>query len=88
VAAVERLLDRIPDGATVEADVGPIARLTSRCRVFWVGDARPVTPRYIAIDNGDGWAGDPVEYARTLHPGAVYTVTGAAAGYVVLRLQA
>ncbi|MFD7017816.1 DUF2079 domain-containing protein [Streptomyces sp. NPDC059928] len=88
VAAVERLLDRIPDGATVEADVGPIARLTSRCRVFWVGDTRQVTPRYIALDNGDGWAGDPVQYARTLHPGARYTVTGVAAGYVVLRLQA
>ncbi|MFJ8310615.1 MULTISPECIES: DUF2079 domain-containing protein [unclassified Streptomyces] len=88
VAAVERLLERIPDGATVEANVGPIARLTSRCRVFWVGDARPVTPRYIAIDNGDNWAGDPVEYAKTLHPGARYTVTGVAAGYVVLRLEA
>ncbi len=86
VAAVERLLARIPDGATVEADIGPIARLTSRCRVFWVGAARPVLPRYIAIDNSDGWAGDPVQYATTLHPGAVYTVTGVAGGYVLLEL--
>ncbi|MFG2722333.1 DUF2079 domain-containing protein [Streptomyces sp. NPDC048416] len=87
VDAAERLLSTIPDGATVEADIGPIARLTSRCRVFWVGSARPVTPRYIAIDNSDGWAGDPVQYATTLHPGARYQVAGVAAGYVLLRLQ-
>ncbi|MEU9102342.1 DUF2079 domain-containing protein [Streptomyces sp. NPDC048361] len=86
VAEAEALLARIPDGATVEADIGPIARLTSRCRVFWVGSARPVTPRFIAIDNSDGWAGDPVQYATTLHPGARYTVAGVAGGYVLLRL--
>ncbi|WP_406508283.1 DUF2079 domain-containing protein [Streptomyces sp. NBC_00212] len=86
VAAVERLLGTIPDGATVEANIGPIARLTSRCRVFWVGAARPVTPGYIALDNSDGWAGDPVRYATALHPGAVYTVTGVAGGYVLLKL--
>lgn len=86
VAAVERLLGTIPDGATVEANIGPIARLTSRCRVFWVGAARPVTPAYIALDNSDGWAGDPVRYATALHPGAVYTVAGVAGGYVLLKL--
>lgn len=87
VSAVERLLERIPDGATVEADIGPIARLTSRCRVFWVGAARPVVPHYIAIDNSDGWAGNPVQYATTLHPGAEYSITGVAGGYVLLKLQ-
>ncbi|MFE9374505.1 DUF2079 domain-containing protein [Streptomyces sp. NPDC006711] len=87
VSAAEALFARIPDGATVEADIDPIARLTSRCRVFWVGGARPVTPSYIAINNTGGWAGDPVEYAAALHPGARYTVAGVAGGYVVLRLQ-
>ncbi|WP_438293453.1 DUF2079 domain-containing protein [Streptomyces sp. HUAS TT7] len=87
VEAHERLLGRIPDGASVESNVGPIARLTSRCRVFWVGAARPVTPDYIALDNSDGWAGDPVRYAKGLHPGAVYTVAGVAGGYVLLQLR-
>ncbi|MFK8908452.1 DUF2079 domain-containing protein [Streptomyces sp. YS-3] len=85
VSARERVLDRIPDGATVEANVGPISRLTSRCRVLWVGDARRVIPDYIALDNVSGWAGDPREYARQLHPSARYSMTGVAYGYVVLE---
>ncbi|MFE4538839.1 DUF2079 domain-containing protein [Streptomyces scopuliridis] len=85
VRAVERLLDRIPDDATVEANVGPISRLTSRCRVFWVGSTRGITPEYIALDNGSGWVGDPVAYAKRLHPRATYTVAGEAGGYLVLE---
>ncbi|WP_369383608.1 DUF2079 domain-containing protein [Streptomyces sp. cg36] len=83
----ERILARIPDGATVEANVGPISRLTSRCRVFWVGDTRRIVPDYIALDNVSGWAGDPQEYARALHPGTRYAMTGVAYGYVVLERQ-
>ncbi|MEK8171207.1 hypothetical protein NKH77_22110 [Streptomyces sp. M19] len=49
VPAVEKLLRRIPDGATVEANVGPISRLTSRCRVFWVGATEGVEPQYLAM---------------------------------------
>lgn len=85
VSGVERLLERIPDGATVEANVGPISRLTSRCRVFWLGNTRGVTPQYIALENVDGEYRDPVGYARKLHPGAEYAVAGNANGYVVLE---
>ncbi|MFI2634937.1 DUF2079 domain-containing protein [Streptomyces collinus] len=85
VADVERLLARIPDDATVEANIGPISRLTSRCRVFWLGDTRGVLPEYIALENIDGRYRDPVGYARTLHPLAEYAVAGEAAGYVVLE---
>ncbi|MFJ9028965.1 DUF2079 domain-containing protein [Streptomyces sp. NPDC102274] len=85
VRAVERLLDRIPDEATVEANVGPISRLTSRCRVFWVGDTRGITPDYIALDNASGWVGDPPAYAKRLHPRGTYTVAGEAGGYVLLE---
>ncbi|MEU4465787.1 DUF2079 domain-containing protein [Streptomyces sp. NPDC024017] len=85
VSEVERLLARIPDDATVEADIGPISRLASRCRVFWLGDTRHVTPRYIALENiGDEYR-DPVGYARKLHPLAEYAVAGEAGGYVVLE---
>ncbi|MFJ4977388.1 DUF2079 domain-containing protein [Streptomyces coeruleorubidus] len=85
VAGVERLLARIPDGATVEANIGPISRLTSRCRVFWLGNTRGVTPEYIALENIDGEYRDPVGYAGDLHPGAAYAVAGKAGGYVVLE---
>jgi uncharacterized membrane protein len=83
--AIEQLLDRIPDGASVEANVGPISRLVSRTTVYWVGDTPGVVPDYIAIDNSDGWAGDPATYAKQLHPGATYTPVGSAEGYVVLH---
>jgi uncharacterized membrane protein len=85
VSGVERLLARIPDGATVEANIGPISRLTSRCRVFWLGNTQGVTPRYIALENVDGTYRDPVGYAGDLHPGAEYAVAGKANGYVVLE---
>jgi uncharacterized membrane protein len=83
--AVEKVLDRIPDGATVEANVGPISRLVRRTTVYWVGDTKNITPQYIALDNTSGWAGDPVAYAKQLHPAATYTQVAAAQGYVVLR---
>ncbi|KUL55571.1 MULTISPECIES: DUF2079 domain-containing protein [unclassified Streptomyces] len=85
VIDVERMLDRIPDGATVEANIGPISRLTSRARVFWVGAARPVVPRYVALDNRSGWAKDPVAYAQQLHPGTRYVHEAEAHGYVLVR---
>ena len=85
VSGVERLLARIPDDATVEANIGPISRLTSRCRVFWLGDTQGVTPEYIALENiGDKYR-DPVGYARRLHPFAEYEVAGETGGYVVLQ---
>ncbi|MFE9257045.1 DUF2079 domain-containing protein [Streptomyces sp. NPDC006879] len=87
VQAAERLLEQIPDGASVEADVGPIARLTARCRVFWVGDTRGVAPDYIALNNGSGWVDNPVDYAAALHPGHRYSLVGTAGGYVVLHRE-
>ncbi len=86
MSGVERLLARIPDGATVEADIGPISRLTSRCRVFRLGDTQGVTPEYIALENiGDRYR-DPVGYARQLHPLAEYDVAGeTTGGYVLLQ---
>jgi uncharacterized membrane protein len=83
--AVEQVLDRIPDGATVEANVGPISRLVHRTTVYWVGDTPGVTPDYIAIDNTSGWVPDPLTYAKQLHPAATYTEVAGADGYVVLR---
>ncbi|MFF4357258.1 DUF2079 domain-containing protein [Streptomyces sp. NPDC001604] len=85
VPRIERALDRIPDGATVEADIGPSSRLTSRCRVFWIGATRGTTPDYIALNNTGKWVGDVQGYARQLHPDARYVIDDAAYGYVVLK---
>ncbi|HZX38680.1 MAG TPA: DUF2079 domain-containing protein, partial [Streptomyces sp.] len=88
VIAAEKLLADIPDGATVEANIGPISRLTSRCRVFWVGNTRGITPDYIALDNTDGWIRDIPTYTRQLHPHTRYTLVGVNRGYVVLKHRA
>jgi hypothetical protein len=84
--SVDRLLARIPDGASVEANVGPISRLVRRTDVYWVGDTKGVVAGYLALeDDGSGWLADPVGYARELHPGVRYRVVGRTGGYVVLR---
>ncbi|MET9321772.1 DUF2079 domain-containing protein [Streptomyces sp. NPDC003038] len=84
--AIERLLAQIPDGASVEADTTPLTRLTSRCRVFWIGGSRGVVPDWIAIDNSSQWAGeDPTAYARQLHPGERFTLVDEAGGIVLMR---
>jgi uncharacterized membrane protein len=83
--AVAGLLDRIPNGATVEANVGPISRLVRRTTVYWVGGTKGVTPDYLALEDTSGWVRDPVGYARQLHPAARYVMVGSAGGYVLLR---
>ncbi|KJY43795.1 membrane protein [Streptomyces sp. NRRL B-1568] len=86
VKAAERLLERIPDGSTVESDVGPISRLVNRCRVFWIGDTRGIDPDYVALRIGDGRVPqDLVADARRMHPEARYAVLGSDGGYAVLR---
>jgi hypothetical protein len=84
----DRVLAQIPDGATVESDLGLISKLTSRTDVFYVGSASPVVPQYFLVDDTAGWnppLPDPVRYAESLHPGATYVLVTAADGYRLLR---
>ncbi|QLE72389.1 DUF2079 domain-containing protein [Streptomyces rectiverticillatus] len=86
VRATERLLDRIPDDATVEADIVPISRLAGRCRVFWIGDTRGITPDYLALRLADGKTPeDLVADGERLHPGVRYVFLGGEGGYGVLK---
>nr|WP_202447118.1 DUF2079 domain-containing protein [Streptomyces sp. SID5468] len=88
--AARHALAEIPDNATVETNIGLMSHLTSRCDVFWVGDTKGLTPRYIALDLLNGWSTpvtDPVGYARSLHPGATYALLSNVDGYAVLRLN-
>ncbi|GAA4078314.1 DUF2079 domain-containing protein [Streptomyces shaanxiensis] len=87
VSAVERLLAEVPDGASVEANIAPISRLTSRCRVFWITNTRGINPDFIALDNSRKRYRDVEAYAKTLHPDALYTVHGTAYGVVLLKRQ-
>lgn len=85
-ASARRVLATIPSGATVEADVDPMAHLTSRTRVFWLGQTGGLAPGYIAIHAG-AWPDGPkdlVGYARQLHPAANYRIQAEDGGWVVL----
>jgi len=85
--AAERILSAIPDGATVETDIGLIARLTHRTRVFFVGTAAPVVPQFVLISNtGQNPAMlEPARYAESLHPGTAYVLVLAEDGYTLVR---
>ena len=83
--AVQRLLDRIPDGATVESDVGPLSSLVRRTTVYWIGGSQDVVPRYIALGDAADWRDDPVSHATALHPGFRYTVVANADNCLILR---
>ncbi|CAG7637116.1 DUF2079 domain-containing protein [Actinacidiphila bryophytorum] len=82
---IQKVLKLIPDGATVEANVGPVSWLVDRTTVYWVGGTNGVVPQYIAIDNSTGWVPDPMNYGSQLHPGSTYTMLANQDGYVVLR---
>ena len=86
--AADRILSKIPDGATVETDLGLIAKLTNRTRVFWIGSAAPVVPQFVLIDDSSGWnppLADPLQYARSLHPGTTYVLVDEGDGYTLMR---
>ncbi|MFI8996061.1 DUF2079 domain-containing protein [Streptomyces sp. NPDC053542] len=86
VGQAEALLGRIPDGATVEADVWPISRLTGRTTVYWIGDTRGIAPDYIAVQLRDGrTTPQALADAGHRHPGAVYVPDGEAGGLTLLK---
>ncbi|MFI7099721.1 DUF2079 domain-containing protein [Streptomyces sp. NPDC050161] len=86
VTAAERLLERIPDGATVEADIRPLSRLTGRTRVFWIGDTRGISPDYVAVQLRDGRTPQQaLADAAHRHPGSTYVPAGEAAGLAVFH---
>ncbi|WP_410612462.1 DUF2079 domain-containing protein [Amycolatopsis sp. lyj-109] len=80
------VLGVIPDNATVEANIGPIAQLTGRCRVFFIGNSGPVIPAYFALEDTRRTEAAVLDYARALRPGADYDVVARGAGFWVLGL--
>ena len=80
------VLGAIPDNATVEATIAPIAHLTGRCRVFFIGNTGSVVPTYFAYEDTSRTEAAVLDYARALRPGADYDVAARGAGFWVLRL--
>ncbi|MFJ2753598.1 DUF2079 domain-containing protein [Streptomyces sp. NPDC087297] len=84
-AIAELFEQTIPDGATVEANVGPISLLTSRCQVFWLGNVPRLEPDFIAYDTATFNIPSGVVYAKGIHPEATYTEVANVEGYFILR---
>ncbi|MFP3966952.1 DUF2079 domain-containing protein [Actinomadura fulvescens] len=80
-----RALAVIPDGASVEVNVRPIAQLTRRCRVFWFGNTAGLVPDYIVYYERGLTADTLLGYAKDLHPSATYTLKAEDTGYWILQ---
>ncbi|ONK11433.1 DUF2079 domain-containing protein [Streptomyces sp. MP131-18] len=81
-----RVLDTIPDGAEVAANVRPISQLTQRCRVFWIGGSGDLVPDWVAYYDPAHSAESVADYVAQLYPeGPRWQVTAQEAGFFVLR---
>ncbi|MDJ0337015.1 DUF2079 domain-containing protein [Cryobacterium sp. PH31-O1] len=87
-SAAAAALRIVPDGASVESDIGLMNYLVERTEVYWLGNQNP-RPDYLVIDLEAG--GLPAEWtsaqvvAAALHPGVEFTTIYAAGGYEVAR---
>ncbi|MCX4749433.1 DUF2079 domain-containing protein [Kitasatospora sp. NBC_01287] len=86
-AAIRGAIAAVPPNVTVEASLGPLARLAARDDAFWLGGSRAQAPTYLCIDML-GWSGGPTDlpgYGTQLHPGTRYAVVYDRDQVVVLR---
>jgi uncharacterized membrane protein len=85
--AAADVLGVIPDNATVETGIGPIAHLTGRCRVFFIGSTGPITPTYLVLEDTRRTEAAVLDYARAHRPGTDYDLVAHGAGFWVLRTR-
>jgi uncharacterized membrane protein len=88
-AAARGALAAVPAGATVEADVGLMNYLVDHHDVYWMGNAGNPAADYLVFDSswssGQKTPAALITWAAAHHPGATYTVTYAAGGYLVAQ---
>ncbi len=84
--AAERVLDLIPDGDSVDTDIGLMTHLTADHDVTWIGTPGNATPDWVLVDIGSGFGSpaDPVEYAEEKY-GTAYTLVEDVDGYLLAR---
>ena len=79
----------VPDGASVETDVGLMSYLVDHHDVYWFGNDGNPAADYLVFDSA--WGGSPAtpdalaQWAGDHHPGATYQVTYDDDGYLVAR---
>nr|WP_257210413.1 DUF2079 domain-containing protein [Actinomyces ruminis] len=88
--AAAAVIDAIPDGASVETDLGLLAYLVPDHTVYWVGTSQ-VDTDYVVVDSqSSAWGGNPPTDAASWatsqsHTGAVYELVLDTGGYQVAR---
>ncbi|KNC17334.1 hypothetical protein AC792_14600 [Arthrobacter sp. RIT-PI-e] len=87
--AAHRMMELIPEDATVESGVVLMAYLVPETRVYWLGNANPA-PDYLIVDAEDwSWGGtrpaDAVAHAEQRFPGTEYTLVFDDAGYQLVE---
>jgi uncharacterized membrane protein len=86
-AAAERVLALIPDGASVDTDIGLMTHLTTDHDVTWIGTPGNSTPDWVLFDVGSGFSApydDAVAYAEERYD-EPYTLAEDLDGYQLAR---
>lgn len=87
--AAHRMMDLIPEDATVESGVVLMAYLVPDTRVYWLGNTNPA-PDYLIVDAQD-WSWGPVRpvdavaHAEGHYPGTTYASVFDEDGYQLVR---
>lgn len=89
-AAAQQVMDTIPEGSTVETDLGLLAYLVPKTTVYWVGTSG-VSTDYVVIDSySSAWGGnaptDAAQWATQQSGGtATYSLVLSIDGYQVAK---
>jgi hypothetical protein len=85
--AADRVLALIPDGASVDTDIGLMTHLTTDHDVTWIGTPGNATPDWVLLDVGSGFSSpydDAVAYAEKRYD-EPYTLVDDVDGYQLAR---
>jgi uncharacterized membrane protein len=84
--AAEHVLALIPDGASVDTDIGLMTHLATDHDVTWIGTPGNATPDWVLLDIGSrfGSPPDPVAYAEERYD-EPYTLVEEIDGYLLAR---
>ncbi|KQY58551.1 hypothetical protein ASD11_02505 [Aeromicrobium sp. Root495] len=71
-AAAREVISLVPEGASVETDIGLMTHLVSDHRVYWIGSVGEASPEFVLLDQdaGVGSPPDAVAYAEEAHGGS------------------
>lgn len=89
-AALRHAIGLVPEGASVQSDLGALSHLAGRNPAYWIGTAG-VSPQWVVIDAATGW-GPPAPhdlpaYLQQTHDGARYHLVWSGQGVSVLQRQ-